>query len=515
MMTPRGVSDVHVYTPERVEARYGIRPEQIPDFIGLKGDTLRQHPRHPGHRRQDGRAARGAVRLARGRARARRRALARARARDPRARRPGARRRSCSRRCAATSRSTATRPRSCSRRPTARSSARCSAASSSATCSTASTSSTRRCPRRSATSRAPRCAWREGELPPLARPRRPGDRRRPLRGRGGGRASSSGHGTRPSTPPAGRRGRGARLQVAAAAHDRAGRGHDDRRVPDRARPGRVRGRRARRRVRRRAGPRARGRGGDDRARPARRRARGGSRRCCASGSPSAAPSTSTATIELPLTAVLAAMEDVGVRIDTYRMGEITARLRDRVEELEAKAHELAGEEFMLGSTQQVARILFEKLELTPGRKGKTGYSTDTRVLRSIRGRPRDRPGARGVARVLEAAQHLPRAAAEPHLAGRRPPAHDLQPDRRLDRPALDLESEPAGDPDPHRARARDPLGLRRRAGSPAALGRLLPGRAAHPRPRLRRAEAARVVRARRGHPPATAAEVLGKEPRRR
>jgi DNA polymerase I len=89
-------------------------------------------------------------------------------------------------------------------------------------------------------------------------------------------------------------------------------------------------------------------------------------------------------IELPLTAVLAAMEDTGVKIDTYRMGEITARLADQLEELEAKAYELAGEEFMLGSTQQVARILFEKLELTPGRKGKTGYSTDTRVLRSIR-----------------------------------------------------------------------------------------------------------------------------------
>jgi DNA polymerase I len=90
-------------------------------------------------------------------------------------------------------------------------------------------------------------------------------------------------------------------------------------------------------------------------------------------------------IELPLTEVLAAMEAAGVKVDTYRMGEITARLADRVEELEAKAYELAGEEFMLGSTQQVARILFEKLELTPGRKGKTGYSTDTRVLRSIRG----------------------------------------------------------------------------------------------------------------------------------
>ena len=89
-------------------------------------------------------------------------------------------------------------------------------------------------------------------------------------------------------------------------------------------------------------------------------------------------------IELPLTEVLAAMEAAGVKVDTYRMGEITARLADRVEELEAKAYELAGEEFMLGSTQQVARVLFEELKLTPGRKGKTGYSTDTRVLRSIR-----------------------------------------------------------------------------------------------------------------------------------
>ncbi|HEY3185452.1 MAG TPA: DNA polymerase I [Gaiellaceae bacterium] len=90
-------------------------------------------------------------------------------------------------------------------------------------------------------------------------------------------------------------------------------------------------------------------------------------------------------IEMPLTQVLADMERAGVKIDAYRMGEITARLAERVEELEAKAHELAGEEFMLGSTQQVARILFEKLELTAGRKGKTGYSTDARVLRAIRG----------------------------------------------------------------------------------------------------------------------------------
>src|ERR671930_1489851 len=48
MMTPRGVADVNVYTPERVEARYGIPPEKVPDFIGLKGDTSDNIPGVPG-----------------------------------------------------------------------------------------------------------------------------------------------------------------------------------------------------------------------------------------------------------------------------------------------------------------------------------------------------------------------------------------------------------------------------------------------------------------------------------
>ncbi len=157
------------------------------------------------------------------------------------------------------------------------------------------------------------------------------------------------------------------------------------------------------------------------------------------------------TIELPLVPVLAEMEDAGVRIDTYRMGEITARLTDRLEELESKAYELAGEEFMLGSTQQVARILFEKLQLTPGRKGKTGYSTDTRVLRTIRRDHAIVGGDRGMARAVEADQHVPRAAADADRRGR-PPAHDDQPGGRRDRAALDLEPEPPGDPDPNRAR---------------------------------------------------------------
>ena len=120
-------------------------------------------------------------------------------------------------------------------------------------------------------------------------------------------------------------------------------------------------------------------------------------------------------IELPLTAVLAAMEDAGVKIDTYRMGEITARLADRVEELEAKAYELAGEEFMLGSTQQVARILFEKLGLHAGPQGQDRLlDRHARAALDPR-RARDRRRDRGVARVLEAAQHVPRPAADADL----------------------------------------------------------------------------------------------------
>ena len=66
MMTPRGVSDVVVYTPERIRQRYGIDPTQIPDFIGLKGDTSDNIPGRSRHRREDRRRPAGAVRQPRG-----------------------------------------------------------------------------------------------------------------------------------------------------------------------------------------------------------------------------------------------------------------------------------------------------------------------------------------------------------------------------------------------------------------------------------------------------------------
>ena len=90
------------------------------------------------------------------------------------------------------------------------------------------------------------------------------------------------------------------------------------------------------------------------------------------------------TIELPLIPVLRSMELAGVRLNTETLAEIAARVRTEIASLEQQIWQLAGEEFVIASPQQLSAILFEKLELTKKRKGKTGYSTDARVLQSIR-----------------------------------------------------------------------------------------------------------------------------------
>jgi DNA polymerase I len=89
-------------------------------------------------------------------------------------------------------------------------------------------------------------------------------------------------------------------------------------------------------------------------------------------------------VELPLVAVLAAMERVGLKLDAERLAEVGAGFGERIEKLESEIFELAEEEFTIGSPQQVGRILFEKLGLTRKRRGKTGFSTDARVLAQIR-----------------------------------------------------------------------------------------------------------------------------------
>jgi DNA polymerase-1 len=89
-------------------------------------------------------------------------------------------------------------------------------------------------------------------------------------------------------------------------------------------------------------------------------------------------------VELPLIAVLAAMEREGLKLDAERLAEVGAGFGERIDQLEKEIYELAEEEFTIGSPQQVGRILFEKLELTKKRRGKTGFSTDARVLAQIR-----------------------------------------------------------------------------------------------------------------------------------
>ena len=89
-------------------------------------------------------------------------------------------------------------------------------------------------------------------------------------------------------------------------------------------------------------------------------------------------------IELPLIPVLCSMETTGVAVDPARMGEIAAKVSEQVEELEHRAYELVGEPFTLGSPKQLGEVLFGRLGLPTDRKGKTGYSTDAKVLAKIR-----------------------------------------------------------------------------------------------------------------------------------
>jgi DNA polymerase-1 len=89
-------------------------------------------------------------------------------------------------------------------------------------------------------------------------------------------------------------------------------------------------------------------------------------------------------IELPLVEVLCWIERAGVKLDTKKLGETAANVASEIAQLEREICELAGEQFTIGSPQQLSGILFEKLGLSRKRRGKTGFSTDARVLRAIR-----------------------------------------------------------------------------------------------------------------------------------
>jgi DNA polymerase-1 len=89
-------------------------------------------------------------------------------------------------------------------------------------------------------------------------------------------------------------------------------------------------------------------------------------------------------VELPLVRLLRKMEQAGLKLDTDRLREISSRVKAEADTLEREIFELAGEEFTLGSPKQLEEVLFGKLGLSRKRRGKTGYSTDARVLQAIR-----------------------------------------------------------------------------------------------------------------------------------
>jgi DNA polymerase-1 len=87
---------------------------------------------------------------------------------------------------------------------------------------------------------------------------------------------------------------------------------------------------------------------------------------------------------MPLIEVLAEMERIGLGLDTERLAQIGAGMADQIAELEREIYDLAGHEFTIGSPQQLATVFFDELGLTKKRRGKTGFSTDARVLGQLR-----------------------------------------------------------------------------------------------------------------------------------
>ncbi len=103
------------------------------------------------------------------------------------------------------------------------------------------------------------------------------------------------------------------------------------------------------------------------------------------------------TLERPLVPVLAQMERHGIKVDRDALSRMSNAFAQKMAGLEAEIHELAGERFNVGSPKQLGEILFDKMSLAGGKKGKTGaYATGADVLEDLAAEGHDLP-----ARVLD------------------------------------------------------------------------------------------------------------------
>ncbi|EDL49129.1 DNA polymerase I [Erythrobacter sp. SD-21] len=102
-------------------------------------------------------------------------------------------------------------------------------------------------------------------------------------------------------------------------------------------------------------------------------------------------------VDRPLVPVVAGMERHGIKVDRARLAKLSEEFATETKRLEGEIHEIAGQEFTVGSPKQLGEILFDKLGFKGGKKGKSGqYSTDQSVLEKLSG-----DGAEIAAKVLE------------------------------------------------------------------------------------------------------------------
>jgi DNA polymerase I len=90
------------------------------------------------------------------------------------------------------------------------------------------------------------------------------------------------------------------------------------------------------------------------------------------------------TIERPLMGIVALMERHGIKVDRTELLRLSADFGERMAEYEKQIHELAGGPFNIGSPKQLGEVLFDKLQLPGGKKGKNGaYGTDAAILEDL------------------------------------------------------------------------------------------------------------------------------------
>ena len=90
------------------------------------------------------------------------------------------------------------------------------------------------------------------------------------------------------------------------------------------------------------------------------------------------------TIERPLVPAVAAMEHAGIKVDRKSLGELSTDFARRIAEIETAIYRDVGNDFNIGSPKQLGEVLFDKLNLPGGRKGKTGaYGTDASILEQL------------------------------------------------------------------------------------------------------------------------------------